>query len=135
MRRISRPEVFCNFIRKETLAQVFSCEFCEIFKNTFFIEHLRLLLLHEHFEPFTVSFTLQRCYQDEEYPVCYQDEENPGKIDDDRFLRHIGNDVLPDVTLQGIESIPKVFTHLPAVNSQKKRVVSSEGDLKCKLTF
>ena len=25
----------------ETLAQVFSCEFCEIFKNTFFTEHLR----------------------------------------------------------------------------------------------
>ena len=24
---------------KETLAQVFSCEFCEIFKNTFFTEH------------------------------------------------------------------------------------------------
>ena len=38
----SRPEVFncrpqaCNFIEKETLAQVFSCEICEIFKNTFF---------------------------------------------------------------------------------------------------
>ena len=30
----------CNFIKKETLAQVFSCEFCEIFKNTFFTEHL-----------------------------------------------------------------------------------------------
>ena len=26
----------CNFIKKETLAQVFSCEFCKIFKNTFF---------------------------------------------------------------------------------------------------
>ena len=26
----------CNFIKKETLAQVFSCEFCEIYKNTFF---------------------------------------------------------------------------------------------------
>ena len=25
----------CNFIKKETLAQVFSCEFCEIPKNTF----------------------------------------------------------------------------------------------------
>ena len=25
-----------NFIKKETLAQVFSCEFCEISKNTFF---------------------------------------------------------------------------------------------------
>ena len=30
----------CNFIKKETLAQVFSCEFCEIFKNTFSTEHL-----------------------------------------------------------------------------------------------
>ena len=35
----------CNFIKKETLAQVFPCEFCEIFKNTFFTEHLRWLLL------------------------------------------------------------------------------------------
>ena len=26
----------CSFIKKETLAEVFSCEFCEIFKNTFF---------------------------------------------------------------------------------------------------
>ena len=26
----------CNFIKKETLAQVFSCEFCEISKNTSF---------------------------------------------------------------------------------------------------
>ena len=24
-----------NFIKKETLAQVFYCEFCEIFRNTF----------------------------------------------------------------------------------------------------
>ena len=30
-----QAEVF-NFIKKETLAQVFSCEFCEISKNTFF---------------------------------------------------------------------------------------------------
>ena len=30
-----RPKV-CNFIKKESLAQVFSCEFCEISKNTFF---------------------------------------------------------------------------------------------------
>ena len=26
----------CNFIKKEALEQVFSCEFCEISKNTFF---------------------------------------------------------------------------------------------------
>ena len=30
----------CNFIKRETLAQVFSCEFYEIAKNTFFTEHL-----------------------------------------------------------------------------------------------
>ena len=30
-----------NFIKKEALAQVFSCEFSEISKNTFFKEHLR----------------------------------------------------------------------------------------------
>ena len=30
-----------GFIKKKTLAQVFSCEFCEIFKSTFFTEHLR----------------------------------------------------------------------------------------------
>ena len=30
----------CNFIKKEALAQVFSCEFCEIFKNTYSTEQL-----------------------------------------------------------------------------------------------
>ena len=29
----------CNFIKNETLAYAFSCEFCEISKNTLFIEH------------------------------------------------------------------------------------------------
>ena len=32
-----RPQP-CNFIKKGTLAKVFSCKFCEIFKNTFFTE-------------------------------------------------------------------------------------------------
>ena len=32
--------LFNNFIKKEALAQAFSCEFCEIFKNTFFTDHL-----------------------------------------------------------------------------------------------
>ena len=27
----------CNFIKKETLAQAFSCEFRKIYKNTFFL--------------------------------------------------------------------------------------------------
>ena len=58
--RSSRPDVSCKkgilrnfakfsgkhlrqnlfFFKKETLAQVFSCEFCKISENTFFTEHL-----------------------------------------------------------------------------------------------
>ena len=34
-----RPQA-SNFIKKETLAQVFSRKFWEIFKNTYFTEHL-----------------------------------------------------------------------------------------------
>ena len=30
-----RPQT-SNFLKRDTLAQVFSCEFCEFFKNTFF---------------------------------------------------------------------------------------------------
>ena len=29
-----------NFIKKETLAQLFSCDFCEIFKSTFLTVHI-----------------------------------------------------------------------------------------------
>ena len=35
-----KPEA-CNFIKNETLTRVFSCEFCEISKNTCFTEQLR----------------------------------------------------------------------------------------------
>ena len=33
-------------VRKETPTQVFSCEYCEIFKNTYFEEHLRTAVLY-----------------------------------------------------------------------------------------
>ena len=36
IQRRSVRKVACNFIKNESLAQVFSCEFCEISKNTFF---------------------------------------------------------------------------------------------------
>ena len=47
----------CNFIKKETLTQVFFYEFCEIIKNTFFEELLRatasgiwlFTFLHTHY--------------------------------------------------------------------------------------
>ena len=36
----ARVSQACNFVKKETRAQEFSCEFCEIFKSTVFTEHL-----------------------------------------------------------------------------------------------
>ena len=39
----------CNFIKKETLARVFSCQFCEIFNNTFSPEHHLAKLLETLF--------------------------------------------------------------------------------------
>ena len=35
-----RPEAW-NFIKKDTPVQVFSCEYCENFKNIYFVKHLR----------------------------------------------------------------------------------------------
>ena len=32
---------FCNVILKETPTQLFSCEYCEVFKNAYFEEYLR----------------------------------------------------------------------------------------------
>ena len=39
-RRCSVKKVFLEISRKETLGQIFSCEFCQISKSTFFTEHL-----------------------------------------------------------------------------------------------
>ena len=45
-----RPEVFC---KKQVLKQiykskVFSCEFCEAFKNTYFVKYLRTAAFENH---------------------------------------------------------------------------------------
>ena len=37
----------CNFIKKETLARVFSFEFCGISKNTFFTEPPGSIAIHD----------------------------------------------------------------------------------------
>ena len=45
LRNFTKFHKTCNFIKKENMARVFPCEFCEISENTFYIEHLRWLLL------------------------------------------------------------------------------------------
>ena len=43
----------CNLKKKEALAQVASWEFCEIFKSTYFTEHLRATPILSEFEGFS----------------------------------------------------------------------------------
>ena len=47
----------CNFIKKETLSQMFSCEFCEISKNTFLQNTSGQLLLNGALKKF------EKCYR------------------------------------------------------------------------
>ena len=57
----------CNFIKKETPIQAFSCEFCEIFRNTFFTEHLQATASVDNKNSFK---TEQRSQQEMLYEIC-----------------------------------------------------------------
>ena len=45
-RRHQYWSLFNKFIKKEAATQVFSCKYYEIFKDSFFTEHLEWLFLH-----------------------------------------------------------------------------------------
>ena len=47
-----------HFCKKETLAQAFSCEFCEICKNTFFAKHFRATASGYSLKPGSGPFVL-----------------------------------------------------------------------------
>ncbi|XP_057301652.1 DNA-directed RNA polymerase II subunit RPB1-like [Hydractinia symbiolongicarpus] len=59
-----------------------------------------------------------------------EEEEQLDKMDDDVFLRCIEANMLTDMTLQGIETIAKVYMHLPSENSKKRVIINAEGEFK-----
>ena len=56
--KIRRKKPVIESLKEETLAQVFSCEFWEICKNTFFIENRRWLLLSIRLWTTEIAFTI-----------------------------------------------------------------------------
>ena len=51
-------------------------------------------------------------------------------MDDDVFLRCIEANMLTDMTLQGIETVGKVYMHLPKSENKKKRIiVNPDGEI------
>ena len=51
-------------------------------------------------------------------------------MDDDVFLRCIEANMLTDMTLQGIESIAKVYMNLPHEDNKKRTIITEEGEFK-----
>ncbi|OAF66258.1 hypothetical protein A3Q56_06013 [Intoshia linei] len=56
------------------------------------------------------------------------DGENANMVSDDFFLRCIENNILNEMTLQGIEAITKVYMNLPTMDNKKKVVINNEGE-------
>jgi DNA-directed RNA polymerase II subunit RPB1 len=57
-----------------------------------------------------------------------EEEEQVDKMEDDMFLRCIEANMLSEMTLQGIESIEKVYMHLPQTDQKKRIVVTEAGE-------
>lgn len=59
------------------------------------------------------------------------DEDQPvDRMEDDVFLRCIEASMLSDITLQGIESIAKVYMHLPQTENKKRIHITDTGEYK-----
>ncbi|OXA46492.1 DNA-directed RNA polymerase II subunit RPB1 [Folsomia candida] len=58
------------------------------------------------------------------------DDENPDQMDDSMFLRCIESSMLSEMTLQGIETIAKVYMHLPQTDAKKRTIITDSGEFK-----
>ncbi|CAG5111359.1 Oidioi.mRNA.OKI2018_I69.chr2.g5675.t1.cds [Oikopleura dioica] len=56
------------------------------------------------------------------------EDEAADKMEDDTFLRYIEANILSDMTLQGIESISRVYMNLPKEEEKKKIFINKEGE-------
>ena len=87
-----------NFIKIEALGQVFSCEFWEIFKNTFFTRHLR-----------STAIAFFVCYrQTSVFFLCFIDLRCFVRFDIIRTIQKTYGGVLTLVKLQVSTSLLKV---------------------------
>ncbi|CAJ0932779.1 unnamed protein product, partial [Mesorhabditis belari] len=57
-------------------------------------------------------------------------EEQVDRMEDDAFLRALEQNMLSDLTLQGIEQIAKVYMHKPTTDDKKRIVITPEGGFK-----
>ena len=97
----------CNFIKKETLAQMFSCEFCEIFKNTYFCR-----------TPLVAASRNSRNVSLSNFLIS--------------VLKHFENNYIPEEIFERYtkQLITKIFVFIPKIFFYKKRKHTFIVDLK-----
>jgi len=59
-----------------------------------------------------------------------EEEEQADKMEDDVFLKCIEASMLSDIALLGIESISKVYMHLPTTDDKKRIIITENGEFK-----
>ena len=59
-----------------------------------------------------------------------EEEEQMDKMEDDVFLKCIEASMLSDIALLGIESIAKVYMHLPTTDDKKRIIITENGEFK-----
>lgn len=71
-----------------------------------------------------------RIVNDEENKFQNNDEDPGDKMEDDIFLKCIEANILSDMTLQGIETISKVYMHLPNMDNKRRIIITEQGEFK-----
>ena len=59
-----------------------------------------------------------------------EEEQQIDKMEDDVFLKCIEASMLSDIALLGIESISKVYMHLPITDDRKRIIITENGEFK-----
>ena len=70
-------------IKLKTLTQVFSCEYCEIFKNTYFEEHLRTAVSIDNLKNDLIARL--KYFDQHRFEKFIVADDNDDKVDDFKF--------------------------------------------------
>ena len=89
--------------------------------NKGFGDDLHVIFTDDNAEKLVFHMRLQNSPSDKE------SEEQIDKMEDDAFLRCVEQNILSDLTLQGIDAIGKVYMHKPSTDDKKRVVMTPDG--------
>uniref|UniRef100_A0A915MZC3 DNA-directed RNA polymerase n=1 Tax=Meloidogyne javanica TaxID=6303 RepID=A0A915MZC3_MELJA len=90
--------------------------------NQSFKDDLQVIYTDDNADKLVFHLRLSNASSDKE------GEDQLDKMEDDQLLRALEQNMLSDLTLQGIESIAKVYMHKPMTDDKKRVTITSEGE-------